>query len=365
MKQGTDENGKGLPMKEVVFVTPNLANGGAERVTAALAGALAQGGDRRVWLAFMKDGACAYTLHRGVQVRALFSQGGGRLSRIAGKIWRLRRMMKQHPDAAFVAMLPYETLYTHLAGIGLKNKKVYSLRNDPASMKTRLDGVIWKYIYPRADRIVFQTRQAMDFFADRVRKKGVVIANPLHEALPPVHSGARRREIVSVARLSPQKNFPLLLRAYARVYARHPEWRLRIYGEGPLAGELKALCGTLRIGEAVEFCGFADDVAHRIRQSGLFVLASDYEGISNAMLEALAMGLPCVCTDCPVGGARMFIQDGVNGFLTPVGDEERLAQAMLRAIEQPLPPEVLAQQAEKLRDALSLDRIAKEWKEVL
>lgn len=351
-------------MKKIVFVTPNLANGGAERVTAELAGGLKRSGDR-VILAFMKDGKCAYTLHEGVEQRELFAKDGGRIKRIIGKIWRLRQMMKQMPEAVFVAMLPYETFYTFLAGMGLKNKKVYSLRNDPASMKTKMDRFIWKHVYSKADRIVFQTQMAMEFFGDDIRKKGVVIANPLSAVLPAVYTGERTREIVSVGRLSAQKNFPLLLRAYARVHAAHSDWRLKIYGEGPLEAELKALCASLGIDNSVDFMGYRDDVACRISQSGIFALASDYEGISNAMLEALSLGLTCVCTDCPVGGAREFVHDSENGYLVPVGDEDGLTQAMIKAIEQPFETNKLVDQANALRAELSPDRITKRWKEIL
>ena len=95
------------------------------------------------------------------------------------------------------------------------------------------------------------------------------------------------------------------------------------------------------------------------------MLASDYEGISNAMLEAMALGLPVVCTDCPVGGARMFIRNGENGWLTPVGDENALASAMLRVIEQPFGQTQLDCSARRLRHDLSSVEISKMWKELL
>lgn len=349
--------------KSLFFVTPNLANGGAERVTAVLAEALARSGDT-VTLVYMKDDDTLYPVGENVSVCKLFSTGL-RLHRIAGKIFRLRRLMKKNPQATFVAMLPFETIYTFLASLGLPCRVVYSLRNDPRNMNTRYDRFIFRHIYPQADAIVFQTEDARAFFSECIRKRGVIIPNPISDSLPERYRGERRKEIVTVGRLTAQKNIPMLLEAFRIVREKHADWCLNIYGQGEQKGKLEELCEKLGIAECVKLCGFTADAIARINASGVFVMASDYEGISNAMLEALATGVPCVCTDCPIGGARMMIRDHENGILVSVGDVDALARALLEIIENPALAERLSKRAVEIREKLSADAIARKWKGIL
>ena len=97
----------------------------------------------------------------------------------------------------------------------------------------------------------------------------------------------------------------------------------------------------------------------------MYVNSSDSEGLSNAMLEALAIGLPCICTDCPVGGARATVKDGENGILVPVGDETALAAAMTRIAEDPALAAKLSANAALLREALSQERVTERWAALL
>lgn len=349
--------------KELIFVTPNLANGGAERVTAVLTSGFAKKG-YKVILAFMKDAQNVYSLDEGVETEYLFTQGN-QLKRIITKIWKLRKLIASHPGASVVAMLSYETLYTFIASFGLKCRVVYSLRNDPANMKSRLERFMWKKIYPRADKIVFQTEDAKNFFPNQVRDKGVIIPNPINQELPKPFEGVRSTEVVTVGRLAPQKNYPLLLDAFKEVHQSFPDWKLKIYGQGPLEEELKALCREYSIEDTVEFCGFASNVSEKIYKSGMFVLSSDYEGMSNAMLEALAMGIPCVCTDCPVGGARMVMRNRESGILVPVRDKRALVAAMEEVMGNESLAAHLSENAVQIRFELSVDKILEKWEQVL
>ncbi|MGN0354884.1 MAG: glycosyltransferase [Muricoprocola sp.] len=351
-------------MKEIIFVTPNITNGGAERVTAVLANELTHL-DEKVMLCLMKDSEIMYPIEEDVNILPLFAEKGGKYTRIFKKIFRLRKLIKGCPDAVVVAMIPYETVYSYIACIGLKNRKVYSLRNDPKSMNSLIDKIINKYIYKEADMVVFQTETARDFFSEKVRKHSCVIPNPISADLPMPYAGKRKKEIVSVGRLNPQKNYPMLLSAFASVHQKHSDWILKIYGQGNLLEDLKELCRTLGIADAVQFCGFVTNVPEKIMQSGLFVMASDYEGISNAMLEAMALGLPCICTDCPAGGAGMMINNYENGILVPVGDERRLTEAILEVIENSELAKTLSEEAVKIRERLSAKIIAEKWRRVL
>ncbi len=147
--------------------------------------------------------------------------------------------------------------------------------------------------------------------------------------------------IMGIGRLSPEKDFPTLLRAFGRVRAARPS-RLMILGEGPLLPELQALAAELGLAEAVAFPGFCPNPFAYLKQASLFAFSSAWEGSGNVLVEALALGIPSVSTDCPYG-PRETLADGRYGALAPVGDDEALAKAMLETLDQPLPASFLRQ----------------------
>ena len=141
-------------------------------------------------------------------------------------------------------------------------------------------------------------------------------------------------------------------------------------GGGSPAGRRSRSClvryaEQLGISEAVKFHGFSSEIHKIMAESAIYVSSSDYEGISNSMLEALAIGIPAVCTDCPVGGARMYIRDGENGYLIPVGDADVMADRMLALMEDKKLGESFSKESVKIREELTDDRIFGMWKALL
>ena len=128
---------------------------------------------------------------------------------------------------------------------------------------------------------------------------------------------------------------------------------------------LRQEADALRIREFVNFPGFAPDLHERIRKATVYVSSSDYEGISNSMLEALALGLPVVCTDCPIGGSAMAITDRENGLLIPTGDTDALAKCMAEIAGNPAFADRLSRNAEKARETFSLGRVTDMWERLL
>ena len=209
----------------------------------------------------------------------------------------------------------------------------------------------------------------MDCFPAYIRKKGMVIPNPVSGTLPAVYAGERTEEIAAVGRLEPQKNYGMLLRAFAAFRQKFVTYRLHIFGRGGMREELERLAGDLGIRDAVVFEGFAPDVPERIRGMGMYVLSSDYEGMSNSLLEAMAMGMPCISTDCPIGGSRMCMDSGRRGILTPVGDEAAFAGAMERLASDAAFASELSGRAAEIREEYSEETVSGVWigaiKEVL
>ena len=169
---------------------------------------------------------------------------------------------------------------------------------------------------------------------------------------------------LAVNRLSQQKNIFMLLRAMKRVLDVFPEYVLEIYGKGEQQEELEKYAKELNISDNVKFMGQKANVQTYIVNASVFVSSSDFEGMSNSMLEAMAIGLPVVCTDCPIGGARMVIKNNINGILTPVGDDRIFADEIIGLLKNPEKAKRLGKQASELREQLNIKKIAKEWEKL-
>ncbi|MBQ6733888.1 MAG: glycosyltransferase [Lachnospiraceae bacterium] len=185
--------------------------------------------------------------------------------------------------------------------------------------------------FPRAAAVVLQLEAQASFFPPKVRERTIVIRNALDETfLKPPYEGEREKTIVSVGTLNHNKNHQMLVKAFARLLPKYPDWRLVIYGEGNERRHLTQLVGALGIRGTVELPGMRENIAEEIYKAGMFVLCSNEEGMPMTLLEAMAMGIPCISTDCPCGGPREIVKDGFNGLLTPVGDVARMETAMIR-----------------------------------
>ena len=193
----------------------------------------------------------------------------------------------------------------------------------------------------------------------------MVIPNPVSDMVPDRYEGERRKEIVAVGRLGIEKNHRLLLEAYADFVQTVPNYTLKIYGKGPLKQDLQTYAEELGISKTVFFADFAPDVLERIKDSYMYVLSSDYEGISNSLLEAMAMGLPVISTDCPIGGSKMLIKDHQNGILVPIGNRKALADAMIELAQNEKMAEQFSLEAAKIKEQYSVESIVKMWKNVI
>lgn len=347
----------------ICFFLPEISGGGAERVVCELSAGLANLG-YPVTIMLLQDRKRAYAVDPKVEILQLPS-GKNAVRKIIGRVRRIRAFLKKDPDCVFVSFLYRPLVYAMLATRGLPNRWIVSERNNP---ETTPPGAINRRVrnmgFWLADACVFQTEGAKAYFHKRVQKKGVVIPNPIPDIQPkriPNQSGI----IMNACRLSSQKNLPLLLRAFAEVHRMYPRCRLKLYGEGPERAHLTQLVQDMGLSEFVELPGFARDIHSCYRDAELFVSSSDYEGISNTMLEAMGIGLPVICTDCPVGGAGMMIRHGENGLLVPVGDEKAMAQAILRLMEDKQLAETMAKRAVADCEAFSLDRITHDWEAVI
>lgn len=349
-------------MKITIFISA-LSGGGAERVTCNLANHLCDFG-HEVEILTMGDTAAAEPLRNGIKYSPLLpnEDRSNALVNNAKRILRLCRYMKKQSVDAYVVMLPVTTELMLRFSRLTKAPIIVSERADPTVYAPKIQKILQK-LTARASGFVFQTEDAKAWYEPYLKGvESVIIPNAINPAfIRPKYEGEREKTIVGAGRLSKQKNFELLIRAFARVADKFPEHKLVIYGKGPLLESLKDLAAKLGVGNRVEFPGFCTNIPEVLEKASMFVLSSDYEGMPNALMEAMASGLPCVSTDCGGGGARFLIENGENGNLVPQRDEDALAAAMEKILSDETLAAKLGENARKLQETLAPEKIYGEW----
>lgn len=284
----------------------------------------------------------------------------------------LKKVIGNNSDAKIISFLQPSIPLTLLAARGLPNRVVVSERADPYRLlKKRYGYNFIKKYYQRADAVVFQTNDAKAAYPENISAKGTVIFNPINDKLPEAYHGEREKYVTTFCRISRQKNLNMLVEAFAEFHKEFCDYRLKIIGEpqndddkAHLA-EAKELAVKLLITEYIDFLPFSAEVHNMIIRDAMYVNSSDYEGMSNAMLEAMAIGMPVICTDCPIGGANAVIRNEGNGILTEVGNAKEMGEAMKKIAGDKELADRLSQNAAKIRNEMSLATIAKKWMELM
>ena len=340
-------------MKKILFVVSQIGTGGAERVISTLASDFAEKGNDVTVITF-RDTENAYPISSKVNMVRVT---GNPLQRALA----IRKYIQKHRIEVYVS---FELNYGCLCAFGTGVRYITSMRNDPKHDVVSTRERVFRFMnFLLADHIVFQTEEIMSFFPTSIRSHGSVIMNPLKEGLDEYH-GVRRKEIVAVCRLEKQKNIPMMIQAFQKVALRHPDFVLKLYGDGGLRSEMEQIVQAQGLKGRFLFAGFQSEIDKKIKDAYMYICTSDYEGLSNSLLEAMAIGLPCVTTDSGGGGARAVILDGVNGHLVPVGDADAMSSCMNRLIEDQAYADELSLEASKIRKVLSREVICREWEKL-
>lgn len=230
----------------------------------------------------------------------------------------------------------------------------------------KLMQLIAKVVFRFADGVVLQTEGARAFFPGSVREKSVILSNPLDPQFLNRKIAAEREDlIVAAGRLDENKNHAMLIHAFAKIAEEYPTVKLVIYGEGVLRTALTALVEEKGLSDRISLPGSVTDVASHICKARIFTLTSNTEGMPNSIMEAMALGIPVIATDCPCGGPAALIENGINGLLVPVGDAFALADAFRRIFEDKDFELKLRENACRITEKLAPDRVDKEWEEYL
>ena len=353
-------------MKKLMVVTHKMSGGGCERVIAQLLNCFARDGIECT-LVTECGVPSFYDLPESVRQIYLTFDNTLKSSKIPRAYVKLRKLVQQEKPDLVLALPEKVNVWTVLFLLGTGVPVVVSERNDPhRHPENRIKRILRCLVYPFAKGFIFQTQEAADYFSKSIRRRGVVLDNPLDVSrIPAPHEGARRKVISAAGRLHEQKNFHLLIRAFARFYRVHHEYSLEIYGEGPDRNELMKLASSLGVAGAVHLPGQSKTLLEDINDSAMFVLSSDYEGMPNVLIEAMACGLCCIATDCPIGGVRSLIENGENGILIPIRNERALLEAMKTMADDPALAARLGQNATRIQQRLDETLVATEWRRYL
>lgn len=340
-------------------------------MAATLANAWARRGDELILLCcYSGRGSCEQQLDPAVRVLWLadFMRGPAFLQP-AVKVLTLRRLIRRIRPDRVVSFLTNVNITALLATRGLDLPLVVSERTDPAHsvnlepMLRRLRRVL----YPAAYGVIVQTHQSMPHLLQVAPgvKNLLSIPNPLPEGLPPARlqepSGGRKI-LMAVGRFNPVKQFGMLIRVFAAIAPQCPDWDLVIHGEGPERLPCLHLVETLGMTERIRLPGYSKSIWSEFLQAHGFVLSSRVEGFPNALLEAMALGLPCVALDCPSGPAEIS-RKGLDAVLVPVDDEQALTGALLELMRASPEQRNAAGQAaaRSVRERFSLASVLQAW----
>ncbi|RJE49076.1 hypothetical protein A7K50_07625 [Dehalobacter sp. MCB1] len=349
----------------IIFISNEVANGGAGRVISVLANAFAGKGYHVSVYAF-NNRYETYPMNQWVEQIFLKVRYTQKLINKLDRIRQLRNVFKNNPGATIVAFEYFVNMQTIIAGLRLKNKIIISERNDPTQQDNKkMIKPLRSFLYRWADGLVCQTPGAKAYFPKAVQEKTVVIANPIMEGLPELFWGERRKEIVNFGRLEKQKNLLLLIDAFALFHKEYPEYRLSLYGDGSERNRIETYIDQKHLRHCITVHRSIPDIHEKVIECTMFVSSSDYEGLSNSMIEAMAIGLPCIVTDCPCGGARMMINSYENGILVPVRDVKAMFEAMKYIIENPEKAAAISRNATKVSLDLAVGKIVTEWERMM
>lgn len=339
---------------KIVFVIPNMTGGGTERVISLLANEYVSRGIEVAIMMFAGDES-AYILDTRIELFSISEQSYGNPRIQLMRLWKMRKYFRENKGCYIFSFSVMGTIFSAATILGLGCTLFVSERNDPRKGR---QGLLRNIAYSRAIKIAVQTKECISYFPKFLQKKILVIANPIDISLPEAFLGKRKKTVVFVGRLHKQKNPDLLLSAFAEFVKDFNDYKLHIYGKGELEEELKIKGRQLGIHDRVIWHGFCPDARMQIVDAGMYVLPSDFEGISNSMLEAMAMGIPVIATDCPIGGAAAYIDNSKNGLLIPVGDKDSLVKAMKRLAADAEFSSFISFNAVQIRKQYPLQKIA-------
>ena len=339
---------------KIVFVTSTLTSGGAERVISLLANCLSDRG-HIVEIVNLNKHIVFYQL--SPQVKLVFAEDEVGKSIVKKSLWLRRHVKNEKPDIVIPFM---EAVYcvTLLSLVGVDIPVLSSERIDPRKSPF-IRNVLRRLILPLTDWLVVQTEEIKSFYPDFIRKKTSVIYNPVSEKVFSCVPMVRKDVIISIGKMDAQKNQTMLIKAFGKIADKFPSYQLIIYGEGPMRQSLQLIIDNLQLTNRVLLPGKTDQIIDRLNEAKLFCFSSNFEGMSNAIIEAICVGLPVVTT--AVSGTKELIDEGRGGYITEIGNEDQFAIAMERLLSDENAMRLMGEYNKCKSYLFKQDTIVDEW----
>ena len=286
-----------------------------------------------------------------------------RITNLKNRFLKLRRIWKEEQPDVIISFIGKNNFMAILTAWGLDIPVVTSVRGDPnEEYYGKMTKFLAKTLMGKAAGIVLQTQDAKKYFPKWMHKKAVILDNPLNpEFIGEYYTGERNNEIVSVGRIDSNKNQKLIIDAFYQIAEEFPKIKLVLYGDGEDREKLLNYIQNSPYNARILLPGAVNNVKERIKKSKLFVLSSNTEGMPNALMEALALGVPCISTNCPCGGPKMLMDGKENGILVPVGDRKKMAEAMRTILRDEGLWSKYSRNAYKITENLHPDQVNEKW----
>lgn len=354
----------------IALMIASLTKGGAERVMVNLADYFADYGHEVILVTqYIKENE--YPLNQKVKriICELSEEEltDRRVTNFKRRFTKLRNIWKVNKPDVILSFIGKNNIMTILTSRFLDIPVAVSVRAEPGE---EYPGMIMRLLarnlFKMADKVILQTKQCFDFFPEAVQRKAVILKNPVSEHFfRERFTGERDKVIVAVGRVDENKNHEMLIRAFAGIADEFPDYKVVIYGEGDCRSKLLDLVQELGLSGRILLPGSIENVSEAIYKTRVFVLTSNSEGSPNTLIEAMAMGLTVISTDCPCGGPAELILDNINGILTPVGDVEKLQVNLQKVLNDLQFADNLGEKAKETSDIFRRDKVCKEWESIL
>ena len=341
---------------KISFVTSTLTSGGSERVMSLLANRFVADG-YEVEIINLNQHIVFYSIDNRITLRFVEDEVGASVFK---KLKWLRQYIKQSNPDIVIPFMEAVYCFTILALIGIKIPVLSSERIDPRKSPF-IRNILRRIFLPLTDWLVVQTQDIKSFYPKFIQKKTSVIYNPVSDKVFQLPQQIKEDIVISVGKLDEQKNHALLIQAFSKIVGQCPTWKLVIYGEGPLRNELQLIIDNLQLTDRVFLPGRCTHIIEKMNKAKIFAFSSNYEGMSNALLEAVCVGLPIVTTN--VSGAREIVQDG--GFIVPVHDEKRFAAALEMLMRDEHKREEMGNNNTSRTHLYEIEKIYNKWKKIV
>lgn len=356
--------------KHIAMLSASLIKGGSERVLVNLADYfIRQGYEVTMVTQYKKDNE--YEINP--QIRRVISDitdeeaGRSRVGNFIKRFGKLRKVWKELSPDIILSFIGKNNMMAIMTSRFLNIPVAVSVRAEPSEeYNSVLLKTAARILFPMADGVILQTEKCLEFFSRRIRKKSVVLKNPMNpKFFKKIYEGERDKTIVAVGRIDENKNHAMLIDAFEALNEEFPDWNLTIYGEGELRNELIRKVDQMKLSDRISLPGSITKVEEVIYHAGVFVLCSNTEGSPNTLIEAMLLGLPVISTNCPCGGPADLIVNGKNGLLVPVKDTKALEKAIREILSNEKFARELGAEASKIQQDFAELKVFGSWEKYL